>query len=117
MTLRVRLAVMAPLAVREHLVIGGRRENETWTLDRIFDLFRPLLQRLYRRAANLSIGEQSMLAVARTLRTEPRCLILDEPTEGLARVHATGKGSIVFTGTKERPAIREDIHEQHIGVG
>jgi branched-chain amino acid transport system ATP-binding protein len=146
--------VFPSLTVREHLVVGGRREAEAWTLERIFDLFPPLRQRIDQRAANLSGGEQSMLAVARALRTEPRCLILDEPTEGLApvyvdivldvilqlkqagdigllavlpeiplaravadTVYVMGKGRVVFSGTKEEFESREDIHEQHIGVG
>jgi branched-chain amino acid transport system ATP-binding protein len=146
--------VFPSLTVREHLVVGGRRTNETWPLDRIFELFPPLHARIDQRAANLSGGEQSMLAVARALRTEPRCLILDEPTEGLApvyvdivldvilqlkraggigllavlpeiplaravadTVYVMGKGRVVFSGTKEEFERREDVHEQHIGVG
>jgi branched-chain amino acid transport system ATP-binding protein len=146
--------VFPSLSVREHLLVGGRRAHEAWTLERIFELCPPLHQPNDQRAGNLSGGEQSMLAMARALRTEPRCLILDEPTEGLApvyvdivlevilqlkqdggigllavlpeirlaravadQVYVMGKGSVVFGGTKEQFEQREDIHEQHIGVG
>lgn len=77
--------VFGSLTVREHLeAAASRRHGETWTLERIFRIFPRLKERLNQRAVHLSGGEQSMLAVARALRTEPECLLMDEPTEGLA---------------------------------
>jgi branched-chain amino acid transport system ATP-binding protein len=79
--------VFPNLTVRENLVAtaANRRSNPNpWTLERIFALF-PQLQERQRHFGNqLSGGEQQMLAIGRALMTNPRLLILDEATEGLA---------------------------------
>jgi branched-chain amino acid transport system ATP-binding protein len=77
------------LTVRENLVAtaSNRTGNPTpWTLDRVLDLFPGLAERLHFLASLLSGGEQQMLALGRALMTNPRLLILDEATEGLAPV-------------------------------
>ena len=74
----------APLTVEENLVAAARPGE--WTLARATGLFPRLGERLGQRAASLSGGEQQMLAIARALMTNPRLLILDEATEGLAPV-------------------------------
>jgi branched-chain amino acid transport system ATP-binding protein len=77
--------IFASLTVGEHLAVAAsRRRESTWTVERIFTIFPRLKERIDQRAAHLSGGEQSMLAIARALRTEPECLLMDEPTEGLA---------------------------------
>jgi len=80
--------VFPNLTVRENLVATARPSvadtGESWTLPRILDLFRPLRERLSAFGDQLSGGEQQMLAIGRALMTNPRLLILDEATEGLA---------------------------------
>jgi len=72
----------AALSVTENLIAAARRGH--WTLDRVTTLFPRLAERRDQRAATLSGGEQQMLAIGRALMTNPRLLILDEATEGLA---------------------------------
>ena len=75
------------LSVRENLVAtAARRSGSTdiWTIDKIFGLFPALAERRRNMGNQLSGGEQQMLAIGRALMTNPRLLILDEATEGLA---------------------------------
>lgn len=75
------------LSVRENLVMAARPGLDgtcTWTLERALDAFPRLRQRFGLAGAMLSGGEQQMLAIARALMTNPKLMILDEATEGLA---------------------------------
>ena len=75
------------LTVRENLVATAanrRNEKNPWNLERIFELFGNLKDRQRNFGNQLSGGEQQMLAIGRALMTNPRLLILDEATEGLA---------------------------------
>jgi branched-chain amino acid transport system ATP-binding protein len=77
------------LSVRENLVMAGIDRSwgaEAWTLERVLDFFPRLGERLSNSGTQLSGGEQQMLAIGRALMTNPRLLILDEATEGLAPV-------------------------------
>ncbi len=74
----------ADLTVRENLIAAARPGD--WTLRRVTELFPRLGERKGQRAASLSGGEQQMLAIGRALMTNPRLLILDEATEGLAPI-------------------------------
>ena len=79
--------VFPNLSVRENLVATANnrvQSREPWNLDRIYTLFPRLKERERNLGANLSGGEQQMLAIGRALMTNPRLLILDEATEGLA---------------------------------
>jgi branched-chain amino acid transport system ATP-binding protein len=73
------------LSVDEHLrMLGGRRQNRRWTSEKIYELFPRLAERRRNGGAQLSGGEQQMLAIGRALLTNPDLLIMDEPSEGLA---------------------------------
>jgi branched-chain amino acid transport system ATP-binding protein len=73
------------LSVRENLLATAvARDSGGWTLDRVRDLFPRLAERADSMGNQLSGGEQQMLAIGRALMTNPRLLILDEATEGLA---------------------------------
>jgi len=77
------------LTVEEHLIAFADSRNglrDGWTLPRLYELFPRLKERASNMGNQLSGGEQQMLAVARALSTNPRLLILDEATEGLAPV-------------------------------
>jgi len=79
--------IFPTLTVRENLVATGRTSKDAssaWTLDRVYALFPRLRERERNLGTQLSGGEQQMLAIGRALMTNPRLLVLDEATEGLA---------------------------------
>lgn len=78
------------LTVKEHLIAFARKpdakQESVWDLQRIYELFPRLKEREHHMGNQLSGGEQQMLAIGRALSTNPKLLILDEATEGLAPV-------------------------------
>ncbi|MEA2876928.1 MAG: branched-chain amino acid transport system ATP-binding protein [Hyphomicrobiales bacterium] len=86
--------VFRSLTVRENLEVAAqKREGNAWSADRVFALFPRLKERHAQVAGSLSGGEQQMLAIGRALMGNPRVLLMDEPSEGLAPqiVHEVGR--------------------------
>ncbi len=78
--------IFSSLSVEENLMLPPQVKTGGMTVDRIFELFPNLKERLNSQGTKLSGGEQQMLAIGRILRTGAKTLLLDEPTEGLAPV-------------------------------
>jgi branched-chain amino acid transport system ATP-binding protein len=105
--------VWATLTVSEHLALASRAHTGTWTVDTVLDLLPRLAERRRHFAGQLSGGEQQMLAVARALLTNPRLVLLDEPSEGLAPAVVDQIAGVVTTLRDEGVAVllvEQDLH-------
>ncbi len=101
------------LSVDEHLRMVASR-NGDWTIDKVYDLFPRLAERKQNGGAQLSGGEQQMLAIGRALLTNPQLLIMDEPSEGLAPAIIETLVA-TFRGLEEE-GLRILLIEQNLGV-
>lgn len=87
--------VFAPLTVHEHLHMTGASRAGVWDAERVLELLPRLADRSRNRGDQLSGGEQQMLAIARALLTNPRLMLLDEPSDGLAPAIVSQVGDVV----------------------
>ena len=103
------------LSVDEHLrMVAERNGSGGWTVKRVYELFPRLAERKKNGGAQLSGGEQQMLAIGRALVTNPKLLIMDEPSEGLA---PTVIEMLIETFRKlEEEGMRILLIEQNLGV-
>jgi branched-chain amino acid transport system ATP-binding protein len=103
------------LSVDEHLrMVGSRTSGSRWTVEKAYELFPRLRERRRNGGAQLSGGEQQMLAIARALLTNPTLLIMDEPSEGLAP--AIIENLIETFRSLEQEGLAILLIEQNLGV-
>ena len=86
--------IFPSLSVNENLTVG-QASGGGWNLERIYELFPPLKERAKNAGDKLSGGEQQMLAIGRSLMTNPSILLMDEPTEGLSPLFVKIVGSAI----------------------
>jgi uncharacterized protein (UPF0261 family)/ABC-type branched-subunit amino acid transport system ATPase component len=103
------------LTVDEHLRLAASSGRAYWTIPRIYEAFPRIAERRNNRGNQLSGGEQQMLAIARAFLLNPRLLIMDEPTEGLAPVIVQRVEEILLN-LGEQSEIGVLVVEQNIGV-
>ena len=107
--------IFSDLTVIENLEVGRRavRPNvPEWNLDKLFELFPNLAERRNNRGGQLSGGEQQMLTIARTLMGNPKLVLLDEPSEGIAPVIVEQMANVITSLKREGLAVL--ISEQNL---
>jgi branched-chain amino acid transport system ATP-binding protein len=106
--------VFPSLSVEEHLRMVARRNSDGWTIRKVYDLFPSLAARKKNGATQLSGGEQQMLAIGRALLLNPRLLVMDEPSEGLAPIVVENLIGTLRDVAKEGVGLL--LVEQNLGV-
>jgi branched-chain amino acid transport system ATP-binding protein len=106
--------VFPSLSVDEHLRMVAGKNGSGWTIKKVYELFPPLAARRKNGATQLSGGEQQMLAIARALLLNPRLLIMDEPSEGLAPIVVEHLIEVLRNVTTEGVGLL--LVEQNLGV-
>jgi branched-chain amino acid transport system ATP-binding protein len=102
------------LTVDEHLQIVGAKSSAAWTPKRVYELFPRLGERKQVSGTSLSGGEQQMLAIGRALLTNPKLLVMDEPSEGLAPTIVEGLIQTIKDLASEGMGLL--VVEQNLGV-
>ena len=107
--------VWAPLTVSEHLELAARRGRGRgpWDTARVLELLPRLGERHRHQAGQLSGGEQQMLAIARALLTNPRLVLMDEPSDGLAPAVVDAIGEVIAGMKREGVTlvvVEQDLH-------
>jgi branched-chain amino acid transport system ATP-binding protein len=112
--------VFPSLSVEENMTLGARKnpdgQGEPWTLERIYGFFPNLKERRRIGAGQLSGGEQQMLAIGRALMTNPRLILMDEPSEGLAPVIVERVGEVIRLLRDEKLSILLVEQNYRLGV-
>ncbi|MEU1603812.1 ABC transporter ATP-binding protein [Micromonospora matsumotoense] len=109
--------VWPTLTVHEHLALATRHGGRTWPTDRVYEVFPRLAQRRRHLAGQLSGGEQQMLVIGRALATDPRLILMDEPSEGLAPIVVDQVAEALRVVVREGLTLLLVEHDLHLALG